>query len=195
MHVYETAEAVQREGSDDGGRPDSLWQARYCDLLLSLGREAEVWLRAKAMFDQRNPLDSVLTIALDHLYLGRSALALGELATAGGALAAATAGLRRAGYVDELPHGLLARANYHLAVGDFSSCEANLTEAHSLSVRCGMRLVEADACLGFGRLAMARRDRDLATNYARRAAQLVSQCGYGLRIREVTRLQGALSRF
>jgi len=60
----------------------SLGGYRYCDLLLAGGQAAEALRRAEKFFAWRVPEDSLLTIALDHLTLGRAHL---MLALAGGA--------------------------------------------------------------------------------------------------------------
>ncbi len=50
----------------------SLQGYQYCDLLLAQGESAEVLRRGSLMFEWRLDSDSLLTIALDHLSLGRA---------------------------------------------------------------------------------------------------------------------------
>lgn len=123
------------------------------------------------------PNDSRLTIALDHLTLGRTSmyqallaapapnLASGpanpeqrrpacpaKLATAEHHLDAAVEGLRRSGYTDYLPRGLLSRAWLHHLVTNPTAATTDLDEAESIATRSGMPIFLADVHLTRARL-------------------------------------------
>jgi tetratricopeptide (TPR) repeat protein len=171
---------------------------RYCDLLLDQGRDAEVRERAEQFFAWRVPSDSLLDIALDHLSLGRAHLLLarrgagGDLARAADHLGQAVEGLRGAGHQDYLPLGLLARADLHTHTGDGPRARADLDEALDLATRCGLRLHEADAHLGYARLHLAGRDRGLALGLLARARAIIQATGYHRRDEELAELQAVL---
>jgi hypothetical protein len=141
---------------------------------------------------------SLLTIALDHLTLGRAHLGLAltsptsAFSTAALHLDQAVAGLRQAGQEDTIPSGLLARASLHRFRGDFSAASANLAEALDLAGRGHMRLHETDAHLEWTRLALATDDRDAALLHLEQARALVNATGYERRRREVEWLAGRL---
>ncbi len=64
-------------------------------------------------------------------------------------------GLRQAGQQDDLPRGLLARAELHRFTGAFSKALNDLDEAFTIATRGGMRLHEADCHLEYARLYLA----------------------------------------
>src|SRR6185295_19087187 len=134
LALFREAEGIQAERQPGYPRLYSLQGFRYSDLLLAeaeraAGRQVragadgaalaevirEVEERGREWFQWRVPSDSVLTIALDHLTLGRAALYRSILegtdpATARAEIEAAVDGLRRAGDQDILILGLLSRA-------------------------------------------------------------------------------------
>ena len=64
-------------------------------------------------------------------------------------------GLRHAGQQDQLPRGLLARAELHRFTGDFKRAQNDLDEAFAIATRGGMRLHETDCHLEYARLYVA----------------------------------------
>jgi len=98
-------------------------------------------------------------------------------------------GLREAAQEDDLPRGLLARATLRRVAGDSEGAAADLREAQEIAERGSMRLHEADAHLEWTRLHLATGD----PAAARRHLDLVRECGYGRREREVTWLEGRLA--
>ena len=157
MRLFAEAERIQTEHQPEYPVLYSFSGYRYCDMLLDQGKRAEVLLRASQSLSwQRGRL---LDIGLDHLLLGRAHPA--GSAEAAHHLEQAVDFLRRAGTLDQLPRGLLARATPH-----------DLDEVFRTATRSGMRLFLADYHLACGNLAEAealidetgyhRRDRELA---------------------------------
>ena len=72
---------------------------------------------------------------------------------------------------------------------------AYLREAQEIAERGSMRLFEADAFLEWTRLRLATGDPAAAREHLNRACELVQDCGYGRREREVTWLEGRLAAF
>jgi hypothetical protein len=189
---FREAEQMQKESQRDYPLLYSLQGFRYCDLLLAAPEraawqiclesrlqserrkeraEAEtpneicraVSQRGAKMFEWRVPGDPLLTIALDHLTLGRAALYAAILESSDFQLLtddlshvnAAVGGLRRAGTTHWIPAGLLTRAwlrsqaNKHTG-GD--SAQEDLDEAREIAERGPMRLHMADIHLYRARL-------------------------------------------
>jgi tetratricopeptide (TPR) repeat protein len=196
--LFEEAETLQQKQQPKYPRLYSLQGFRYCDLLLGQGRIEDVLDRARQTLDWVTQQRWLLDIALDHLSLGRGHLALafsdrpGNLATARAELDHAVTGFRQAGQQDELPRGLLARAELHLATSDLPAAERDLEEALSIAARSGMRLFEADAHLGFTRLHLARRDPIAARKSLSSAKVLIERTGYRRRNPELASLEEAL---
>jgi hypothetical protein len=155
---------------------------RYCDLLLAdversvplrpvsgsggrasvLEELSDVVSRASQSLDLVSQGGDLLSIALDHLTLGRAALHKAiveprDLHTedASGELDEAVAGLRRAGMFDYLPRGLLARAwlrSLTRAQTGPESAQSDLDEAWDVAERGPMPLFLADIHLHRARL-------------------------------------------
>jgi len=68
-----------------------------------------------------------------------------------------------------------------------------LAEALSISLRCGFRLHEADAHLGYTRLHLAEGNRAAASERLALATKIVAATGYHRRDDELTRLTAALN--
>jgi len=130
----------------------------------------------------------LLSIALDHLTLGRAALFLALLDPAGPTrpaldraardITAAVDGLRAAGTTHHIPRALLPRALLHTLLQSPAAARADLDEAEQIASRGGMNLLLADCRLHRARLL---RDRaELA-----RARALIEQCGYRRRREEL----------
>ncbi len=154
---------------------------RYCDLLLDEAERAasrylqardvktllavcdDVEQRTNKSFEWRNPSDSLLDIALDHLTLGRAALYRAILEQADfqqpnselDHIEQAVTGLRRAGQQDDLPRGLLTRAWLRALSGKETgpgSAQEDLDEAWEIAQRGPMPLFMADIHLYRARL-------------------------------------------
>jgi tetratricopeptide (TPR) repeat protein len=211
--LFGEAEAMQKELQPEYPVLYSLRGYQYCDLLLGQGKYHEVQRRAEKFFEWREPSDSLLTIALDHLSLGRAYLlevlhedespkgfrrtklrtALGSgYAQAATHLDRAVDGLGAAGQQQELPRGLLARAALRRATGDFEQARADLDEAAGIAARGGMRLHQADCHLEYARLHLAQNDPAQARQYLAAARTLVDETGYHRRDAEVAALAAEL---
>ena len=191
--LFEVAEALQAERQPAYPRLYSLQGYRYCDLLLAQGYAAEVRERATQTLKWvTRGGGGLLTIALDHLSLGRAALALGEHREASAQLDQAVNGLRRAGTIHNLPWGLLARAALFWETGNSSATRRDLDEVMRIARRSEMRLFECDAHLEYARLALAEGEREKARGHVAEARRLVEETGYGRRRPEVEEVEQAL---
>jgi tetratricopeptide (TPR) repeat protein len=191
--LFSEAERMQRE--DDPTRP-LLYSNRgyqYCDLLLDQGQEQDVMIRAAQTlpWEKGRLLDS----ALDRLSIGRAHL-LAALRDTGGELTEATAhikhaveGLRSARMQSYLPVGLLARAALRIHTGDLVRARVDLDEALRIATRCGFRLHETDAHLGYARLHLAERHPAEAQMHLAKARALVEATSYHRRDDELARLE------
>ena len=146
---------------------------RYCDLLISVGKADEARERASQTIDVARRNKWVLDIALDTLTLGRAHLAIASKAPMESASEALTGrhaqaaidrldeaveGLRASGQNEHVPRGLLARAAFHRAVGDWNGAKSDLDEAKEIAEPGLMRLYWCDCALEGARLALARRE-------------------------------------
>ena len=215
---FREAEAMQAERQPQYPLLYSLQGFQYCDLLLAEAERAawretmgpgageehgqdahatviescrEVAARAAqtVRWAEETRL-SLLTIALDHLTLGRAALyrvlldhsALpiphSILDPARKRLAAGVDGLRRAGVQDCIVRGLLSRALLRFVAGAEAGARADLDEAWEIAERGEMRLFMADVLLYRARLF---RDREALAA----ARKLIEECGYHRRDEEV----------
>jgi hypothetical protein len=144
----------------------------YCDLVLARRQAAEARDRATRTLEWVRPQNWLCDIALDTLTLGRAnlALTLQSLATAPSsetarydACAAATLGdavdgLRASGEFAWVTRGLLARAAFRRAIGDWDGAKRDLNEAKEIAEPGLMRLYWCDCALEGARLALARRE-------------------------------------
>lgn len=222
-------EAEQMQAEDQPAYPllYSLRGFRYCDLLLAAAERA-AWRTvlpspagsgvggeslveacravsqqaAQALKIAHDNSFSLLTIALDHLSLGRAALyeailTAADVRCAQSDVEQAVAGLRSAGRSDYLPRGLLTRAWLRFLLGARSgsdSAQADLDEAWDIAERGPMRLHLADIHLHRARLFHAATpypwDSPRADLAAARA--LIEQCGYNRRLEELADAEAAL---
>jgi tetratricopeptide (TPR) repeat protein len=136
----------------------SLRGYRYCDLILGQGETAEVLHRASQALPWAIQEGSLLSIGLYHLLLGRAHRP--GSADSVDHLDQAIDFLRRAGQLNYLPLGLLARGADH-----------DLDEVFRIAARSGMRLYLADYYLARGNLAEAERLIN-ETGYHRRDLEL-----------------------
>ncbi|HSS47533.1 MAG TPA: hypothetical protein VLX28_01180, partial [Thermoanaerobaculia bacterium] len=226
--AFRGAEAIQAEDELEYPRLYSMAGYRYCDLLLSraepedgaglaglaenpeqarrfgeLCREVRKRATQTLGWAKKNRF-GLMTIALDHLTLGRAHLGLAltatppatpdeedkaDLAQSAKHLDRAVDGLRRAGQEQELPRGLLARAAFRRLRGDLPGAVADLTEALEIAERGSMRLHACDAHIEWARLCLQRGDAEAAWGHVVAARNLVNETGYGRREREVRWLE------
>jgi tetratricopeptide (TPR) repeat protein len=193
QELFKQAAAIQVQGKPQLPRLYSVPSYRYCNLLLAQGRDEEA--RDQATYaqgvTQRHTL-GLLTAALDHLCLGRAALALDDRAEARRQLDQAVDGLRQAGDMSYLPHGFLARAAFFRETRGFPNARRDLDEAMRIARRSEMRLFQCDAHLEYARLALAESDKEKAREHVAEARRLVDETGYGRRRPEVEDLKTQL---
>jgi tetratricopeptide (TPR) repeat protein len=145
----------------------------YCDLLQSLGRAGAVRYRATQTLQWARTQHFPLDMALETLSLSRSSLVLTLESLAGrrsaqteceDARAAAcdideaVEGLRTSGENVLIPRGLLARAAFRRAVGEWEGAARDLDEAKEIAEPAPMRLHLCDCALERARVALARRE-------------------------------------
>jgi hypothetical protein len=87
-------------------------------------------------------------------------------------------GLRRSGYAEQIPRGLLTRAWLQVLEGNAAGARADLDEAWQIAERGPMRLHMADIHLHRARLF---RDKE----ELKRARALIEHCGYWRRKEEL----------
>jgi tetratricopeptide (TPR) repeat protein len=156
---------------------------QYCDFLLDQGKSDEVIRIIERSSPQSNTL---LFKALDHLALGRAHPPGSSQATS--ELDQAIAALRRAEQLDELPRGLLVRANNYRILGEFDRAKRDLDEIPVLVIRSGMRLYLADFHLEQARLFLAQGEPEIARSDYESAKLLVHETGYSRRHSDLHRL-------
>jgi len=192
--AFRQAEEMQKQRQPEYPILYSLQGFRYCDLLLGQGKHQEVKERAARTIEEGKGLDSLLAIALDNLSLGRAWLlqsggaGAGDDGQAAEFLQRAVDGLRQAGQMDDLPRGLLARAELRRVTGDGISlgrARADLDEAQRIAERGGMGLHLADCHLERARLCLATGERDQARVHWAAAKAMIERMGYHRRDREV----------
>jgi nucleoside phosphorylase len=196
---FEDAERRQQKREPASPRLYSLQGFRYCDLLLDQGRDAEVRARAAQTLEFANEHFGLISIALDHLSLGRAQL-LGfqrgtadDLAQATSHIQQAVDGLRRAGDQSYTTLGLLARAALYIHTRDFLAARHDLDETLTLATRCGFRLHEADAHLGYARLALAEGHSATAREHLAKARRIIGETGYHRRDGELAEFEATAS--
>jgi TIR domain len=225
--AFREAEAWQAEAQPEYPLLSGFRGFQYCDLLLGRAeseagldwlcgpgshsqekarfRQActEVMERVTQFFKWRRPGDSLLTVALDHLILGRVQLGLAltthlpasdQNLEAADQLNRAVGDLRKAGQEQCLPSGLLARAALRRFQSNFAGAAADLTETLEIAERGQMRLHECDAHLEWARLCRGQRSLPEARRHVARARELVNQTGYKRREREVAWLERELAK-
>lgn len=209
----------------------TLWGFLYCDLLLAAAERA-AWRRTlqSSRIPQPSSLPEscravsqraaqtlawiekanldLLSIALDHLTLGRAALydaildgkPLDHLVPCRESLQHAVNGLRSAGQQQYLPLGLLTRARLRFLTGARTgpeSAQSDLDEAWEIAERGPMPLFMADIHLHRARLFGMSKDRPASYPWMSpqadlaEARQLIEKHGYGRRKEELEDAEAA----
>ncbi|MEE8585705.1 MAG: hypothetical protein V3T83_12740 [Acidobacteriota bacterium] len=179
----------------------------------ALSRCRQVRERAESLFEFRKlpqwkpAMDSMLDIALDHLTLGRAFLLEAVLdapspdllSPAQHHLDRAVTGLRESGNQDEVPRGLIARAQLRRVQFQHSGDEPfaqqaqqDLDEASQIASRCPMPLFQADIHLEQSRLHHAQGHLDQARQSLSKARELIQKHGYHRRDSELEAMEKAL---
>lgn len=189
---FREAEGMQKEYQPSYPFLYSLRGSQYCDLLLAQGKREEVQDRVAQTLEWTEQQLGLLSIALDHLSLGRAHLlqaqedGTGDFSRAEDELNQAVDGLLAAGDQMYLPRGLLARAELHRVRKDYDRARQDLDEAMSITTRGGMRLHQADCHLEYARLYLAMDKKDKARESLDVAREMVDEMGYGRREREIS---------
>lgn len=190
--AFREAEKMQKERQAELPLLYSLGGYRYCDLLLSQGKYREVQRRAEQILEwsRRARGVSLLDTAVVHLSLGAACLRARQEATtdfthAASHLNQAVDGLRKAGQQDDLPRGLLARAELYRVTKEFKKAQKDLDEAMTITTRGQMRLYEADCHLEQARLHLAMGNKDEARKSHAKAKEMIEEMGYHRRDKEV----------
>jgi tetratricopeptide (TPR) repeat protein len=216
--AFRQAEEMQKQSQPEFPLLYSVQGYQYCDLLLSQGNYAEVQRRASQTLDwlikygqAQGSTTGLLDIALDNLALGRAHLLQSQrdpnhpIAQSPNFLTRAVDGLRESGNQDDVPRGLLARAEYFRVTGAWEKAKRDVDEAFGIATRGGMGLHLADCHLGYARLALAEADRRPKTEdrqpligQARKhldiASKRINEMGYHRRDKEVQELEKQMSQ-
>jgi tetratricopeptide (TPR) repeat protein len=167
---------------------------RYCELLLDQNQYEEVQNRvAHTLQWIEQTSGSLLDMALDHLSAGKAYLMMEQegaydFAKAAAHLQNAVDSLRQTDSQDLLIKALLARAELHLATGEFNKSRFDLEEAMEISTRSGMGLCQADCQLGYARLYLAQGDKNRAKESLALTKNLIERSGYYRQAKEVSTL-------
>jgi tetratricopeptide (TPR) repeat protein len=204
--LFREAEDLQKKSQPEYPLLYSLQGYQFCDLLLSKGAFQQVLERADQTLKWVTQQRWLLDIALDNLSLGRAALlqaqVKGDPEGSGQAVAAfqeaktyldlAVKGLREAEQQDELPRGLLARAEFYRVTKDYAAAWRDLEEVHGITERGEMRLFLADYHLEAARLSHAEGKDGKAREHLATAKKMVEEMGYGRHKPEVEELEKQL---
>jgi tetratricopeptide (TPR) repeat protein len=189
--AYRQAEEMQKQTQPKYPILYSVGGFQYCDLLLGQGKHQEVKERAARTIEWFQNEYPLLNIALDNLSLGRAWLlqyrqaGAGDYGQAAEFLQRAVDGLRQAGQIQELPRGLLARAQLRRVRGDYERAGADLEEAQRIAERGEMGLHLCDCHIEWARLCLATGDRAHAREHWATAKAMVERMGYHRRDGEV----------
>jgi len=192
--AFREAEEMQKQWQPEYPLLYSLQGFRYCDLLLGQGQIQEVKERAARTLEWITRQKWLLDIGLDNLSLGRAWLleaqqsGTDDTTQAAEFLQRAVDGLRQAGTTQELPRGLLARAELHRFRGDYNRAERDLAEVLRIATRGPMGLHLADYNLESARLHLVRGNRDKAHEHWQPAKEMINRLGYHRRDREVNEI-------
>jgi len=181
---FREAEAKQKQRQPQFPFLYSLPGYRFCDLLLdnqSPGQANEVITRAEKGLEIAKEYLGLLDVALDTLTMGRAWMKLCFLDKAKPFLEEAVAGLREAGQQDDLPRGLLARAQYYRLTHEYAKAHDDLNEVRDIAELGGMKLHLCDYYLEKKELCLAEGLEDEAGENEKKAGELIRETGYGRR--------------
>jgi tetratricopeptide (TPR) repeat protein len=197
--AFREAEALQQQQQPAYPILYSLRGFQYCDLLLGQSQAQEVKERAGGTLEWVKRHGGLLDIALDNLSLGRAWLleaqqvGTGDTTQAEEFLQRAVDGLRKAGMMEHLLLGLLARAELHRYTAEYGRAERDLAEALRIAARSGMGLHLADCHLESARLQLAQGNKEKAREHWKTAKEMIERMGYHRRDNEVNELAEQLA--
>jgi tetratricopeptide (TPR) repeat protein len=196
--LFHEAEEIQKDRQPEYPPMYSLQGFYYCDLLLSQGKYPEVLSRAVQTIEIAIGNQWLLDIALDHLSIGRAHLlrtiqeGRQDFTYAKEHLNQAVDGLRQAGQQDEVPRGILTRAELYRAQGEFKPAQHDLDEAMTIAERGEMGLHQADCHLGYARLYLAMGEKEDARRCLDIAREMVEKMGYHRRDKDILEIEEQL---
>ena len=193
LKLFQEAEALQQQWQPEAPQLYSLRGFQYCDLLLALGESQQVLQRAQQTLKWATDGGlSLLTIALDHLSLGRAHLQQQQLSAAQQHLDQAVNGLRAAGDQDLQPLSLLTRAELYRQQGDYGKADQDLQEVFEIADRSEMQLHLCDYHLAMAKLLRTRTDQDqnqpAITHHLQTAEKIIHQTHYHRHLPELNQL-------
>ena len=196
LALFQEAEELQRQYEPEYPRLYSLRGFHYCDLLLAMGESQQVMERAKYALDLSKKFLgkglALLDIALDHVSLGRAHLQQQQIDLAQQHLDQAVDDLRKAGQQDDLPLGLLARAELYRQQSNYKQAEKDLQEVFEIAERGEMQLHLCDYHLAMAKLLRTRTDQDqnqpAITHHLQSAEKIIHQTHYHRRLPELKQL-------
>ncbi len=217
LNLMQQAELLQKERAPSNPLLYSLQGFRYCDLLLAAmacdpsGQNStlcqEVASRAEQALVVAERQNDLLSIALDHLTLGRCALLAhthstqawpqpAPLASAGQHLQLAVTGVRQADAGGYLPRTLITRAEYYCANHQPTAALADLAESWEIAESGPMPLLMADIHLTRVKLFATTTPYPWHTPQAdlQAARHLIEQCGYWRKKEELAALEQQLQK-
>ena len=190
--MFLESETVQKNSEPDYQMLYSVRGFRYCDLLLDRGQKDVVKERAKKILEWHLPSKWSLDIALYKLLLGICMISdedRNSMTEATGLIESAVQGLRIAGQIDNLPLGLLKRAELYRLKHEYNLASHDLEDIYRISTRSGMGLHLADYHLESARLRLAQGDKEKAREHCRTAKEMIDRMGYHRRDKEVTEIE------
>ena len=197
--LFSEVEEMQKDMQPEYPFMYSLRGFQYCDLLLSEGKYQEVMIRAMQTLEWAKTGGlSLLSIALDHLSIGRAHLlqALQEgsqdFTQAAEHLNRAVDWLRQAGQQDYISRGLLVRTELYRVQGEFDKAQHDLDETMTIAERGGMGLHQADCHLEYARLYLAMGKNEDARKCLDIAREMVEKIGYHRRDKDILEIDEQL---
>jgi tetratricopeptide (TPR) repeat protein len=181
--VFEEVERI-RIAEDHDGELSHYPEASFAALLVEMGEPEEACRRARRALEQTSEANSernsLLNVALSKRSLARALAAIGHEEEADRLFEDSIADLQRAGRRDHLAPGLVDRARSQM-LRHPDRARSDLEEALRIATQGGFRLVEADAHLNLGRLAIEAGCVDEAERSLREARVLLEDTGFALR--------------
>ncbi len=194
LKLFQAAEALQKQHEPQHPELYSVSGFQYCGLLMALGKSQQVLERAQYALAISTRRKWLLGISLDYLSLGRAYLQHQQPEQAQNHLDQAVDGLRAADQQDDLPRGLLARAELYHQQGQYGKADQDLQEVFEIAERGEMQLYLCDYHLATAKLLRTRTDQDLdqnqpaITHHLQAAEQIIDQTHYHRRLLELQEL-------
>jgi tetratricopeptide (TPR) repeat protein len=183
--LFREVEEIQKMETHDFPYLFSLPGYRYCNFLLAKGWYIQVMARVEITIKIAISLNHSLSIALDHLSLGRAYLMRAQESQkvedwrqAKDYLDRAVVRLMEAGSQVHISSGFLARASYHRLQGEFVLAAKDLKEAHQIATYGEMKLHLIDYYLELSQLEIAKGNKERGEAEHAIAHEMIEECGY-----------------